>query len=66
MLSSMQLAYQMFTQIKYDLRRHQKGGLRSQVSFLSYPYKIAYIRKEPQNNRTGMATCFLLTFHGPF
>ena len=67
MLSRMQLAHQRFTQIKSDLRRHQKDVYDRKARFLVIlPGKIVYIRKEPQTNRTGMATRFLRTFDGPF
>ena len=67
MLSRMQLAHQRFTQIKSDLRHHQKDIYDRKARFLVIPTgKIVYIRKEPQPNRTGMATRFLRTFDGPF
>ena len=67
MLSRMQLAHQRFTQIKSDLRRHQKDVYDRKAHFLVIPTgKIVYIRKEPQPNCTGMATHFLRTFDGPF
>ena len=63
----MQLARQRFTQIKSDLRRHQKHVCDRKAHFLVIPTgKIVYIRKESQPNRTGMATRFLRTFDGPF
>ena len=67
MLSRMQLAHQRFTQIKSDLRCHQKDVYDHKARFLVIPTgKIVYIRKEPQPSRTSMATRFLRTFDGPF
>ena len=55
------------TQIKSDLRRHQKDVYDRKARFLVIPPgKIVYIRKEPQTDRIGMATRFLHTFDGPF
>ena len=67
MLSRMKLAHQRFTQIKSDLRRHQKDVYNRKAHFLIIPPgKIVYIRKEPKTNPTGMTTRFLHTDDGPF
>ena len=59
MLSRMQLAHQRFTQIKFDLHRHQKNVYDRKARFpVISTGKIIYIRKEPQANCTGMATRF--------
>ena len=63
----MQLAHQRFTQIKSDLRGHQKEVYGHKARFLVITTgKVVYIRKEPQTNRTGTATRLLRTFDGPF
>ena len=67
MLSRMQIAYQRFTVIKSDIRRHQKAVYDRKAHFLAIPPgKVFYIRKEPQTYKTGEATRFLHTFDGPF
>ena len=67
MLSRMQIAHQRFSQIKSDLRRHQKAIYDRKARFLAIPSgKVVYIRKEPQTTRSGQATRFLRTFDGPF
>ena len=67
MLSKMHLAHQRYTQIKSNLRRHQKEVYDGKNRFLVIPAgNIVYIRKEPQANRTDMATRFSRAFDGPF
>ena len=67
MLSRMQIAHQRFSQIKSDLRRHQKDIYDRKARFSEIPLgKVVYIRKEPQTTRSGQATRFLRTFDGPF
>ena len=67
MLSRMQIAHQRFSQIKSDLRHHQKDICDRKARFLEIPSgKVVYIRKEPQTTRSGQATQFLRTFDGPF
>ena len=67
MLSRMQIAHQRFSQIKSDLRRHQKDIYDRKARFLEIPSdKVVYIRKESQTTRSGQATRFLRTFDGSF
>ena len=67
MLSRMQIAHQRFSQIKSDLRCHQKDIYDRKARFLQTPSgKVVYIRKEPQTTRSDQATQFLRTFDGPF
>ena len=59
--------HQRFSQIKSDLRRHQKDIYDHKARFLEIPSgKVVYIRNEPQTTRSGQATRFLCTFNGPF
>ena len=56
-----------FSQVKSDLRRHQKEVYDRKARFLAIPPgKIVYVRKEPQTHKPGMATRFLRSFDGPF
>ena len=56
-----------FTIIKFDLHHHQKEVYDCKARFLAIPPgKVVYIRKEPPTSKTGEATRFLRTFHGPF
>ena len=67
MLSRMQIAHQRFSQLKSDLRGHQKDIYDRKARFLEIPSgKVVYIRKEPQTTRSGQATRFLRTFDGLF
>ena len=67
MLSRMQIAHQRFSQIKSDLRRHQKDIYDHKARFSEIPSgKVVYIRKEQQTTHSGQATHFLRTFDGPF
>ena len=67
LLSCMKVAHQQFSQVKSDLRRHQKEVYDRKASFLAIPPgKIVYVRKEPQTHKPGMATRFLRSFDGPF
>ena len=67
MLSRMQTAHQRFSQIKSDLRRHQKDIYDRKARFSEISSgKVVYIRKEQQTTRSGQATRFLRTFDGPF
>ena len=67
MLSRMQIAHQRFSQIKSDLRCHQKDIYDRKARFLEIPSgKVVYIRKEPQTTHSGQATRFLRAFDGPF
>ena len=67
MLSRMQIARQRFSQIKSDLRHHQKDIYDCKTRFLEIPSdKVVYIRKELRTTRSGQATQFLRTFYGPF
>ena len=67
LLSRMKVAHQQFSQVKSDLRRHQKEVYDRKARFLAIPPgKIVYVRKEPQTHKPGMATRFLRSFDGPF
>ena len=67
LLSHMKVAHQQFSQVKSDLRRHQKEVYDRKARFLAIPPgKIVYVRKEPQTHKPGMATRFLRLFDGPF
>ena len=67
LLSRMKVAHQQFSQVKSDLRRHQKEVYDCKARFLAIPPgKIVYVRKEPQTHKPGMATRFLRSFDGPF
>ena len=67
LLSRMKVAHQQFSQVKSDLRRHQKEVYDRKARFLAIPPgKIVYVRKEPQTHNPGMATRFLRSFDGPF
>ena len=57
LLSRMKVAHQQFSQVKSDLRRHQKEVYDRKARFLAIPPgKIVYVRKEPQTHKPGMAT----------
>ena len=63
----MKVAHQQFSQVKSDLRHHQKEVYDRKARFLAIPPgKIVYVRKEPQTHKPGMATRFLRSFDGPF
>ena len=67
LLSHMKVAHQQFSQVKSDLRCHQKEVYDRQARFLAIPPgKIVYVCKEPQTHKPGMATRFLRSFDGPF
>ena len=67
LLSRMKVAHQQFSQVKSDLRRHQKEVYDRKARFLAIPPgKIVYVRKERQTQKPGMATRFLRSFDGPF
>ena len=67
LLSRMKVAHQQFSQVKSDLRHHQKEVYDRKARFLAIPPgKIVYVRKEPQTHKPGMATRFLHSFDGPF
>ena len=67
MLSRMQIAHQRFSQIKSNLRRHQKDIYDCKACFLEIPSgKVVCIRKKPQTTCSGQATRFLHTFDGLF
>ena len=67
LLSHMKVAHQQFSQVKSDLRHHQKEVYYRKARFLAIPPgKIVYVRKEPQTHKPGMATRFLRSFDGPF
>ena len=67
MLSHMKLAHTSFSDIKSDLRQHQKDIYDRKARFLSVPHgKVVDIRKEPSTHTTGMATRFLRNFDGSY